>query len=566
MFCNRFSCGNYASFEPVIYDNSIRWYIIYHTSKGECSFAMIRLLRIRLVSLTQFFFGYLWYFLLIVSVFSSTQILANYEDLSKWKEQNPNSNGTWSAPYNSSNAKVYQSVNGSPSYWVSPTTFIGGEVSGYFKLHSSGGDNDDVGFIIGATGGCASAQSYQTCNTFIRFAWNAGGISPKGFSLTYYNGGTIQHSIKYGNVASGVTVLPNTNTLDDYWSHNTKYTFRCDYKRDKIIVEVKNGTSRIIQIEAPASVFGLTEFPAGVFGFYNYSQRNVEYGNFTPIPPSITGSSEITKYEIGMPAELVDDTAVVGGGSAAGIIIEIVNNYHTGDKLSYTIPSGSGISLSSSTDKYLEFVGVSTGAHYTNLVKSIKFLASSGVGDDKKRDIKFTLKISNTEPYNGHYYEFISGSYEFWQALADAETRKLFGMQGYLATISTIGENNFAADKLSATGFIGISDGNPSTQKFDNWSGEGTWKFVSGPENGQTANFKNWAPGEPNNCCGGENYVQIYSASGSRGTWNDIFPGRLMGYVVEYGGMSGDPVLQTEFIKKIKVEQSGNPIWMGTIF
>ena len=93
--------------------------------------------------------------------------MANYEDLSKWKEQNPNSNGTWSAPYNSSNAKVYQSVNGSPSYWVSPTTFIGGEVSGYFKLHSSGGDDDDVGFIIGATGGCASAQSYQTCNTFI---------------------------------------------------------------------------------------------------------------------------------------------------------------------------------------------------------------------------------------------------------------------------------------------------------------------------------------------------------------------------------------------------------------
>ena len=40
--------------------------------------------------------------------------------------------------------------------------------------------------------------------------------------------------------------------------------------------------------------------------------------------------------------------------------------------------------------------------------------------------------------------------------------------------------------------------------------------------NGEPAGYRNWAPGEPNNCCGGENYVAMYGlANAAIGGWND---------------------------------------------
>jgi hypothetical protein len=53
--------------------------------------------------------------------------------------------------------------------------------------------------------------------------------------------------------------------------------------------------------------------------------------------------------------------------------------------------------------------------------------------------------------------------------------------------------------------------------------------------------YANWAGGEPNNCCEGEHYAHFLS----EGTWNDLpNAGNVSGYVVEYGGMAGDPTIQ----------------------
>ncbi|MBM3276220.1 MAG: lectin, partial [Candidatus Sericytochromatia bacterium] len=81
-------------------------------------------------------------------------------------------------------------------------------------------------------------------------------------------------------------------------------------------------------------------------------------------------------------------------------------------------------------------------------------------------------------------------------------------------------------------------------------SGEGIWKWVTGPEAGTPfsllasplgGQFANWAPGEPNNA-GGEHYAEFYS--GNAGRWNDLPNGVGLSYVVEYGGMPGDPVVE----------------------
>jgi hypothetical protein len=125
---------------------------------------------------------------------------------------------------------------------------------------------------------------------------------------------------------------------------------------------------------------------------------------------------------------------------------------------------------------------------------------------------------------NGHYYQFVSTALTWGQAKAAAETMTFNGMQGYLATITNQGEQNFLYNNVStALAWIGATDVET----------EGTFKWVTGPEAGQlvSATYSNWNPGEPNNCCGGENYVHANWA-GNR--WNDHNAFYTNGFYVEY--------------------------------
>jgi flagellin len=143
-------------------------------------------------------------------------------------------------------------------------------------------------------------------------------------------------------------------------------------------------------------------------------------------------------------------------------------------------------------------------------------------------------------PANQHYYQAISATATWGQARTLALGSSLFGLNGYLATISDSSEQAFINTKLAGReGWIGASD-----QQI-----EGSWKWMDGPEagslfyqgtngnvSGVTVNgqFANWDPAsaEPNNS-GDEDYAYIWA----NGKWND-FPGSaaLGAYVVEYGG------------------------------
>ena len=95
------------------------------------------------------------------------------------------------------------------------------------------------------------------------------------------------------------------------------------------------------------------------------------------------------------------------------------------------------------------------------------------------------------------------------EAKAAAETKTYFGLQGYLVTILFPEEAQLAGEQAAGAGWIGGSDAQT----------EGVWKWVTGPEagtvfwnggpNGSTPNYANWNSGEPNNCCGGEDYAHI---------------------------------------------------------
>lgn len=137
---------------------------------------------------------------------------------------------------------------------------------------------------------------------------------------------------------------------------------------------------------------------------------------------------------------------------------------------------------------------------------------------------------------NKHYYEFVSAPGITWtDAKTAAEAKTLYGLNGYLSTVTSAAENNFVAPKLGGQGWMGASDANV----------EGEWFWVTGPESGTQfwsgtgsgnavgGKYNNWATGEPNDSSG-EDYAHFLS----NGKWNDFRfnNGSITGYVVEYGG------------------------------
>ncbi|PIQ48252.1 MAG: hypothetical protein COW03_11055, partial [Cytophagales bacterium CG12_big_fil_rev_8_21_14_0_65_40_12] len=141
---------------------------------------------------------------------------------------------------------------------------------------------------------------------------------------------------------------------------------------------------------------------------------------------------------------------------------------------------------------------------------------------------------------NGHFYEFVSAPNISWTAARDAAAARTYnGQQGYLVTITSAAENDFAFEKLDDQAWIGATD----TQV------ENEWRWVTGPEAGtffynqstrqaQNGAYTNWQANEPNNFGTGEDYAHFRNT----GEWND-FPlnsNEIQGYIVEYGGMPGD--------------------------
>jgi hypothetical protein len=188
----------------------------------------------------------------------------------------------------------------------------------------------------------------------------------------------------------------------------------------------------------------------------------------------------------------------------------------------------------------------------------------------------FTIGNANYLPSTGHYYEYVPKTGITWtQARAAASELNFYGLQGYLATITTFEEAKLSGEQAAGAGWIGGSDA----------AIEGQWKWVTGPEagttealffrgqypTGNTVTYSFWNTSEPNNL-GGEDYAHITAPNvGIRGSWNDLSNTgadsgdfQPKGYIVEYGGMPGDPELDISAFTSIYIPalisvQDGSP-------
>ncbi len=191
---------------------------------------------------------------------------------------------------------------------------------------------------------------------------------------------------------------------------------------------------------------------------------------------------------------------------------------------------------------------------YIDLEKAIRDVqfSNSSVKPSGIRNFSISIGQANYLPRNGHYYEYVADLGISWtKAKTAADLKTYYGLKGYLATITAADEAQLAGKQAPGAGWIGGSDSET----------EGTWKWMTGPEagtifwnglsNGSSPNFAFWNSGEPNQA-GDEDYAHITAPGiGVAGSWNDLADSgspsgdyQPKGYIVEYGGTAGDPVLK----------------------
>lgn len=259
------------------------------------------------------------------------------------------------------------------------------------------------------------------------------------------------------------------------------------------------------------------------------------------------------------------------GGILPGAAV-VINNYKSGDSLSVdeTVAGSDGITVdkSNAANGVLILKGNVSAAKYQNLLRTVKYSTTST--DKSDRTISFSMGPALSYSGNGHFYYFISLSSALtWnQAVAGASAQSYFGRHGYLATITSQGENDFIAQKTQGVGWIGAEDiGRKNGESATNNPAAGDWRWVTGPEglqdNGKglplwngynpgssVGAYANWASGEPNNYSGSEQVAHIFGPGSNSGKWNDYpldwnvngypYVNNVQGYVLEFGGMPTD--------------------------
>lgn len=247
------------------------------------------------------------------------------------------------------------------------------------------------------------------------------------------------------------------------------------------------------------------------------------------------------------------------------IYIQISAGYILGDDILSL--SGTNPNINSSWNAIegkLTLTGISSQPTYAELINAIEnvVFTNSNPNASGLRTFSITVGQANYLASTGHYYQYIPDIGISWtNAKIAADNSTYYGLQGYLATITSLDEVQITSIQASGAGWVGGSDAEQ----------EGVWKWVTGPEsgtifwngvaNGSTPNFAYWNTGEPNNINGGENYAHVTAPGvGIPGSWNDLSNTgessgsyQPKGYIVEYGGFPNDPVLQISTTSSIYI-------------
>ncbi len=205
-------------------------------------------------------------------------------DLNTWTQEGNPENGKWVVA--DDGKSVVQMINGYPTYFVSPESFIDTAINGKFKVETTV-DDDFVGFIFG----------FKDINDFYLFSWKQGnqGSASEGFVLSHVTqDGNVPVDHQNTHDEIGYEVLLTKLGKEWGWANKTAYEFTLNYRTNHIRIDIAGGN-----FGAGQTIFELDgTFEEGRFGFYNRSQGNVRYEGFTQ--KCISDAPVSTNFEAGV--------------------------------------------------------------------------------------------------------------------------------------------------------------------------------------------------------------------------------------------------------------------------
>lgn len=209
-------------------------------------------------------------------------------DLRTWKQQGNPANGKWIVSPDGSS--VLQTINGDPTFFVSPEEFIDTTINGKFKVETNL-DDDFIGFVFGYKSPIAAEQQIFINQDgvsdrfeFMLFDWkqnrqsSRGYLGNEGFSISQVNAeNLINNPYAFIDKKHPVfNLIASDYSNDNGWQDRTEYEFTLLYQRDRVKIDIDGNTI----FDISANEVG-EEFQPGHFGFYNLSQPWVRYSGFT---------------------------------------------------------------------------------------------------------------------------------------------------------------------------------------------------------------------------------------------------------------------------------------------
>lgn len=230
---------------------------------------------------------------LVVAVVAGAVSAQTSVDLTSWTQESYQSvagfgSGVWNVA--AGGASVLQTVNGQPTFFVSPFNAFNLQLEGQISS-SGGGDDDYLGFALGFDPGESTNPAadyllvdWKKGTQFFNFgapACTVGANAPRGLAVSRVFGvptadefwGHVNlNTAPCSSASDGLIELARATTLGNVgWVNNTVYTFRFVLTATMLEVYVNN----VLEISLP----GL--YTNGRFAFYNFSQAQVTYAAYT---------------------------------------------------------------------------------------------------------------------------------------------------------------------------------------------------------------------------------------------------------------------------------------------
>lgn len=178
------------------------------------------------------------------------------------------------------NNGVVQTTNGQPTVFLNGVNQTSYTMDGSWRGTTTG--DDFIGFVFG----------YLNPSQYYLLDWkqgrqtDSGSTAEAGFRILKVDSATSIPNAEFWGASSPAFTLLDSNLGDDKsWANRATYSFHLNFftTPGEFGIEVKQG-----DLTLWGTVVMDASFTSGQFGFYNYSQAQVEYAGFTQqlIPPS----------------------------------------------------------------------------------------------------------------------------------------------------------------------------------------------------------------------------------------------------------------------------------------